>query len=248
MEPGDRHKQIGKRTSPTGIPVRNNILLSLPDEEYQSLRPALQYVELPQNLVLHDPLERVQHVHFLNDGLASVVVALDRGKEVEAGVIGYEGVLGTGLAVGIDRSPLRIVVQIRGSAFRLPANALGVGLTNLPELKMRLARFAVLQGMQVAQTAACNRLHGISHRLARWLLMSQDRVGGATIRLTQDFLATMLGSNRPSVSIAALGLRRQKAITYSRGTIRIVNRKRLEAAACPCYKVIQLLNEQMGLH
>jgi CRP-like cAMP-binding protein len=110
-----------------------------------------------------------------------------------------------------------------------------------------LSRYAVVQGMQVAQTAACNRLHGVKQRLARWLLMTQDRVDSGSLPITHDFIATMLGTDRPSVSVAAGALQKKKMIEYTRGAVKIVNRRKLEAAACECYGITQQYNGELGL-
>lgn len=239
--------RAGERTNAAGRAIANKVLLSIPERDFHRVRPFLEFIPLRQHLSLHEPSERLRYVYFINRGLVSIVVATERGREVEAGVIGFEGVVGTGLAVGVDRSPLRQVVQIEGEAFRTRAGALAEVLDQSPDLRLYLSRYAVLQGMQVAQTAACNRLHGVAKRLARWLLMAQDRVGKGTLPITHDFLATMLGTGRPTVSLAARALRHKKAIHYSRGAVQILDRKKLEASACSCYRVIQQLNGELGL-
>lgn len=237
----------GERTNPTGKPIGNKILLAISDAEYRELRPHLEFIKLPDHMSLQGPREKLKFAYFLNRGLASVVVASQEGRDVEAGVVGYEGFVGTALAVGLSRSPLRTVVQIEGDAFRITAGALRTTLQAAPDLQMRLSRYAVLQGMQVAQTAACNRLHNVQQRMARWLLMAQDRVDGATLPMTHDFLATMLGTDRPSVSVAAGLLQKNGAIRYGRGAVEMLNRKRLETFSCECYQVIQQLNGDLGL-
>lgn len=235
------------RRTAAGKPIGNKILLAIPDEEFQLISPFLEFLDLPSHLSLHEPHKKQEHVHFLNRGLASIVVAMQGGKSVEAGVVGYEGAVGTALVVGLDRSPLRVVVQIEGDAFRIGAPALHGARASTPDLQMRLNRYAVLQGMQVAQTAACNRLHEIQQRLARWLLMAQDRVPSRSLPITHDFLATMLGTDRPSVSLAAGILQKDKAIQYGRASVEVVSRERLELSACECYRVVQQLNGQLGL-
>lgn len=239
--------QVGERTNPAGKPVSNKILLSISAADYRKIRPHLEFVDLPGHLNLHEPREKLEFAYFLNRGLVSLVVATQEGREAEAGVVGCEGIVGTPLAVGLYRSPLREVVQIEGNGFRISASALQAVLQTAPGLQMSLSRYAVLQGMQVAQTAACNRLHELVQRLARWLLMAQDRVDAGTLFLTHDFLATMLGTDRPSVSLAASELQKNKQIRYRRGAVEIVNRKKLETSACECYQVIQQLNGQLGL-
>jgi CRP-like cAMP-binding protein len=237
----------GERTNPSGRPVRNLILLSLSDAEYRKIRPHLEFVELPSRASLHEPLARAKFAYFVNAGLASVMVAMRGGKDVEAGVVGKEGMVGTMLAVGLQTSPLRVVMQIEGAAFRISAPALETVLHAMPDLKTRLGRYAVLQGMQVAQTAACNRLHRVSRRLARWLLMAQDRTDSATLPLTHDFLATMLGTDRPSVTLAARALQGKKAIRCRRASVAVLDRKRLESLSCECYRAVQQLNGHLGL-
>ncbi len=239
--------QSGERTSTEGKPVSNIILLSISDSDYSSLRPHLEYVSLPNHLVLHEAGGRLEFAYFPSRGLISLVVAMKDGKTAEAGVVGNEGFTGTPAAVGLNSSPLRAVVQITGDGFRVEVAALESTLESTPHLQMMLSRYAVVQGMQVAQTAACNRLHGIEHRLARWLLMTQDRVDSESLPITHDFLATMLGTDRPTVSVAAGVLQRKKLIEYTRGAVKIVNRKKLEHSACECYAATQHYNGQLGL-
>jgi CRP-like cAMP-binding protein len=237
----------GERTNGGGKPVSNRILLSISEEEYHKIRTHLEFVALPQGFNLHEPPERLKFAYFLNRGLASIVVGTKGGRDVEAGMVGYEGLVGTALAVGLDTSPLREVVQIEGDAFRIGAEELQYVLRATPGLQMMLNRYAVLQGMQVAQTAACNRLHDLRQRLARWLLMAQDRVDNGLLPITHEFLAIMLGTDRPSVTLAAGELQRSEVIRYRRAAVKILNRKRLEAAACSCYRVVQQLNGELGL-
>ncbi len=120
-------------------------------------------------------------------------------------------------------------------------------LESTPHLRMMLSRYAAIRGLQVAQTAACNRLHDIEQRLARWLLMTQDRVGSGSLRITHDFIATMLGTDRSTVSLAAGVLQRKELIEYTRGAVKVVNRKELEDSACECYGVIRHYDGELGL-
>ena len=239
--------QPGERTNAAGKPVGNVILLSMCNSEYGLFRPHLEYVELPDHLVLHEAGAKLDFAYFPNRGLISFVVAMEDGKTAEAGVVGNEGFAGIPAAVGLSRSPLQAVVQISGDGFRVEVEALRKTLESAPHLQLLLSRFAVVQGMQVAQTAACNRLHEIEQRLARWLLMAQDRVDSGVLPITHDFLATMLGTNRSSVSLAAATLRKKNLIRYTPGAVTIVNRKKLEALACECYGIMQQHNGHLGL-
>ena len=239
--------QSGERTNTQGKPVSSLILLSISDSDYSSLRPHLEYVSLPNHLVLHEAGGKLEFAYFPNRGLISLVVVMKDGRTAEAGIVGNEGFIGTLAAVGLTRSTLHAVVQITGDGFRVEVGALQNTLESTPHLQLMLSRYAAIRGMQVAQTAACNRLHDIGQRLARWLLMTQDRVDSGSLPITHDFLATMLGTDRPSVSEAAGVLQKKKLIEYTRGAVKIVNRKKLENSACECYGVIQQYDGELGL-
>ena len=239
--------QSGERTNAAGKPVSNKILLSTSDSEYNSLRPHLEYVRLPNHLVLHESGGKLEFAYFPNRGLISLVVVMQDGRTAEAGVVGNEGFTGTPAVVGLSRSPLRAVVQVSGDGFRIKVGALRNTFESSPHLQLILNRYAAIRSMQVAQTAACNRLHDIKQRLARWLLMTQDRVDSGALPITHDFLATMLGTDRPSVSLAAGGLQKKGIIEYTRGAVKIVNRKKLEDSACECYGVIRQYDGELGV-
>ncbi|GAC1437921.1 MAG: hypothetical protein NVS1B11_32570 [Terriglobales bacterium] len=154
--------------------------------------------------------------------------------------------VGTPLAVGLRKGPHRAIMQISGTGLRIKFEALEEALSQAPELRLILSRYVLVQGLQVAQIAACNRLHEIEQRLARWLLMCQDRVGSDQLPVTHEFLAQMLGTGRPSVSLAAGILQRAGVIENLRGVVRILERKLLEDSACECYKAIQYFNHGGG--
>ena len=231
--------QARNRTNAAGKPIRNKILLAMTDAEFHVIRPHLEYVALPSHLRLHESHQTFQFVYFPNEGLISLVVAMANGKTVEAGIVGSEGITGLPAIVGLSRSPLREVMQIGGDGFRVKIRDLKKTLVSAPDLRRILERYTMMLGFHVAQTAACNRLHDVDQRLARWLLMAHDRVEAGAIRITHDFLATMLGTDRPTVSLAAGLLQRMNIIKYSRGAVKILNRGALENQACECYAVIQ---------
>ena len=172
----------------------------------------------------------------MNAGLASVLTVMVDGKSVEVGLTGKEGFVGLPLIVGLITSPTVTVIQVDGSAFRIGAVDLVRALRNCPGLEKRLQRYVQVLAMQGTHVAACNRLHQVDERLARWLLMSQDRIGSATVPLTQEFLAHMLGTRRSSVSVAAGVLQKAGLITYTRGSVQIENRSGLMSASCECYE------------
>ena len=183
----------------------------------------------------------------MNGGLVSLVIVTSDGRSVEVGIVGKEGFLGAPLAVDVNRSPYRAVVQMPTDGLRIKAEVLEGSKGSLPQLHLLLNRYTHIQGLQVAQLAACNRLHEIEQRLARWLLMSQDRVDSGSLSMTHDLLAQMLGTGRPSVTLAAGILQKAGMIQYTRGNVKILNRKSLEEAACECYGVIQNFNGDLGL-
>src|ERR1700681_2943811 len=236
-----------QRTNGEGKQVSNKVLLAAPDNEYELMRADLAYVDLPHHLSLHEPTEKIEFVYFPNRGMVSQVVVTKDGRTVEVGVVGNEGYVGAGLAAGLSRSSVREIIQIAGDGFRIMGNALERILRSAPQLQLILNRHSGLQGMQVAQTAACNRLHDIQQRLSRWLLMTQDRVDSALLAITHDFIATMMGTDRSTVSLAAAVLQKQGIIEYARGAVKIVNRRKLEKSACECYGVIQQFEDELGL-
>jgi len=239
--------KAGERTSTDGKPVSNKVLLATPDNEYQLMRADLTYVNLPDRLSLHEPTQNIEFVYFPNRGMVSQVVVTKDGRTVEVGVVGYEGYVGAGLAVGLTRGSVREIVQIAGDGFRMIGNALERVLRSAPQLQSILSRHSGLQGMQVAQTAACNRLHDIQQRLSRWLLMTQDRVNLAVLPITHDFVATMMGTDRSTVSLAASVLQKKGIIEYVRGAVKIVNRRKLQTTSCECYDVIRQFEDDLGL-
>jgi CRP-like cAMP-binding protein len=220
-------------------PLRNRLLLSIPEIERATVSEEMEFIALPRHRCLHEPHQPVEYLYFPNEGVISLVVALKDGKTVEAGLVGNEGLTGMSAILGLDRSPLREVVQIAGDAYRIRVGRFKELLPSLPHLQATVNRYAAGLAMQVAQTAACNRLHNIEHRLARWLLMAQDRVESELLPITHDFLATMLGTDRPSVSLAAGVLQKSQMINYRRGSLRVVNRKKLEKFTCECYAIVQ---------
>jgi CRP-like cAMP-binding protein len=242
-----RAVQAGQRTNAEGKQVSNKVLLATPDNEYELMRADLTYIDLPDHLSLHEPTQKIEFVYFPNRGMVSQVVVTKDGRTVEVGVVGNEGYVGAGLAAGLSRSSVREIIQIAGDGFRMMGNALERILRSAPQLQVILSRHTGLHGMQVAQTAACNRLHDIQQRLSRWLLMTQDRVNLAVLPITHDFIATMMGTDRSTVSLAAAVLQEKGVIEYVRGAVKVVSRRKLQNSACECYGVIQQLEDNLGL-
>jgi CRP-like cAMP-binding protein len=237
----------GTRSDAAGKAVSNLVLLSLPDKEYNLLRPHLEWIDLPQHKILQEPGQKIEFAYFPNDGMTSLVALSRDGRSVEVGIVGKEGMIGMSLTAGLRREIFRAIMQMSGCGVRVRSDVFQDILLSAPTLRAELSRFVLMHGMQVAQLAACNRLHGIDQRLARWLLMCQDRFDSQLLPLTHEFLAQMLGTGRPSVSLAAGALESAGLIQNLRGTVKILNRKSLEEAACECYGVIQHFNGGLGL-
>lgn len=245
--PTARWVRAGERTSPDGKAVANTILLSIPDDEFAVVRPHLLFLALAQRQRLHEPNRRQDFAYFLNSGMVSLVMQTRSGETVEVGVVGNEGFTPPHVAAGIFRNPQLAIVQIAGDGFRVSTKALQKVLRSTPRFTRILQRYAAIHGFQVAQTAGCNRLHDLTQRLARWLLLTQDRIGSSLLTITHDFLATMLGTDRPSVSLAAAGLQKKRIIEYTRGAVKILNRKKLEGSACECYSAIRQFDGELLL-
>jgi len=235
------------RNDQTGRTIQNLILQSLPEGEYNLIRPYLEPIDLPHHSLLYELGEKIRYAYFLNEGMASLVVVTKDGHSVEVGIIGREGMVGLPVLAGIRWAYFRAIMQISGQGLKVPSAILEELFPSLPHLRHALEKYAMMQAFQMGQIAACNRLHDLDQRLARWLLMCRDRVDSDSIQLTHDFLAQMLGSGRPSISLAAAILEREGLIENLRGRMKILNRRQLETAACECYGVIQNFNGGLGL-
>lgn len=227
------------RPNADGTQLHNKILLALPRHEREKVLPKLELVRLQSRQMLHDVGDTLQSAYFCNTGLISILSVFSDGKSVEVGLIGKEGFLGLPLVVGFRSASTRAVAQIEGTTFRIGADSLRTLLRECPEFERSLQQFSQVMAMQATQIAACNRLHEVEERLGRWLLMSADRVGTHTLALTQELLAQMLGTRRSSVTLAAGILQKAGLISYTRGNVTIVDRPKLEEAACECYALMQ---------
>jgi CRP-like cAMP-binding protein len=236
---GDSRANASSRRDGDGNHVHNEILLALPRVESEVVLPKLEFVRLKLHQVIHEAGETLKSLYFCNSGMFSVLNVMPDGKSVEVGLIGKEGVSGTPLVAGFRTSHTRAVIQAEATAFRMDADALRAALPKCPMLERQLNRYAQLLAVQVTQIAACNRLHEVNERLARWLLMTQDRVGSEHLPLTQEFLAQMLGTRRSSVTVSAGMLQKAGLIAYTRGNVTIHDRRKLEEAACDCYGLLQ---------
>ncbi len=220
----------------------NSMLAALPRRQYQRLLTGLESVALTFGEVLYEPGERIRHVYFPSDSLVSLLTLVDDHLALEVGMVGREGMVGVPLALGRDVSPVRALVQGSGTAMRMKSARFSEEIRKSPQLQQGVNRYTGALMAQVTQTAACNRFHVVEARLARWLLMTRDRVQLDEFRLTHEFLGHMLGVRRVGVTMAARALQKRKLIRYSRGKIRILDRRGLERAACSCYELVKDMN------
>jgi CRP-like cAMP-binding protein len=217
----------------------NRLLAALPTDVYDRLRAAMTPVALRHAQQLYDIGEPITHVYFPLTALVSLLILLEDGKQVEMAAVGREGMAGVPVVLGADTDNHAAVAQVPGTALRLDTETLRAVLRVAPELQQLLGRYTLVLITQAGQAAACNGLHALAERGARWLLETHDRVGADQFPLTQDFLAAMLGVRRPSVTIAAGILQQAGLITYHRGQVTILDRAGLEAASCECYAIIR---------
>ena len=222
----------------------NHVLAALPRPAYRRMLTGLEAIQLNYGQVLYEPEGRIHHVYFPVDSLVSLLTAVDKTRTLEVGMVGNEGTVGMPMALGIGVSAVRALVQGSGTAMRMTAKRFRREFSKNPLLQRALFRYTHLLMAQVSQTAACNRFHEAEARLARWLLMTSDRLHAANFLLTHEFLAHMLGVRRVGITNAAGILQRKNLIDYSRGNIRILDRKGLEAAACPCYRIVRKLQDR----
>jgi len=214
----------------------NSILRAIPLDEYDRLITELRPTRLDFKRVLVEPNDTIPHVYFIRDGVASVL-STQAGGTVEVGIIGHEGFVGLPHLYGVDVSPWRVIVQADGEAWRMSAEAFRRVIDARPVLRHQLLRYAAYYLEQVSQSVACNRLHTIEERCARWLLMTDDRVRAEQFEMTHEFVAQMLGVRRAGVTVTLAILQRANIIRYARGRVTILDRERLEDASCDCYRL-----------
>jgi len=217
------------------------MLMSMPEDLRESLISRMQQVDLPLETVLYKPGGTPSYAHFMTSGIASVVTFMADGRGAEVGFIGREGLVEGINLLGPAKAPTTAFIQVEGTALRIKFAELQSELFRTTPLLKRVLESVQSQGYMLSQLAACNGLHEIEERLARWLLMVRDRVESDKFRLTQEFLAEMLGTRRTSVTLAAGSLQRSGLIKYSRGNIHILNPDELEKKACECYPVVRNL-------
>jgi CRP-like cAMP-binding protein len=225
--------------APTAAACANRLLALLPEAEYQNLRSQLEYVDTPTRFVVYERDKPITQVYFPLEGAHSVLAIMEDGAAVEVGTIGNEGFSTVDVLTGTIVAMETTICQIPGSALRLPLTVFQKAIEGDTVLASVTTRFLQVYLAQVSQSVACNRLHSLEQRFARWVLMCQDRMQGDEFRLTQEFLADMLGVYRPSVSLVARSFQQAGLLRYNRGVINILDRKGLEEVCCECYRVVR---------
>jgi CRP-like cAMP-binding protein len=219
--------------------VENYLLSALPSEEYERLLPAQRRVTLSLGEVIYESRTSLEHVYFPTSCVVSLLYTMEDGSTAEMGLVGNDGIVGIALFLGGDTTPNRAVVQIAGQAYKMNAKVLREEFARGGRFQQLLLRYTQALITQISQTAVCNRLHSVEQRLCRWLLLSHDRVASDELPMTQEFIANMLGGRRESVTISAARLQAAGLIHYSRGHIKILDRKGLEAQVCECYQIVK---------
>jgi CRP-like cAMP-binding protein len=220
-------------------PIANRLLAALPKKDYQALQRHLEEVPLVFEEILYQPNVLISDVYFPNSGIVSVLAADNERATLEVGLVGKEGMLGLSIFMGVNTSQNRGVVQGAGSAMKIKATAFRKECNNGGGLPRLLQRYSHSVLTQVTQSAVCNQFHSVDARLARWLLMTHDRMGDDEFQLKQEFLSNMLGVRREGVSKAASKLQKLNLIRYSRGRLKVLDRAGLEATSCGCYEIIK---------
>ena len=227
----ERHPGPAVAPSPPG----NLLLAGLPSAERRRIIARCEPVQLELGEVLYEIGGRIRHVYFPTSSFISLISSIDRNSRLEVGLVGTEGMLGISVMLGLESTPLEALVQGSGTALRMSAAHFAVELKRSPVLVKLLNRYLHVLMSQLSQMAACTRFHIVEERLARWLLMTRDRAHSNEFRLTQEFIAYMLGVRRAGITRAATALQKRKLIRYSRGNVTILNGRGLEAASCACY-------------
>jgi CRP-like cAMP-binding protein len=220
-------------------PIANELLAALPKKEYQALRSQLEEIPLVFEQTIYKPQAAISDVYFPNSGIISLLAGLNERTTLEVGMVGNEGIVGLAIFMGVNDSQNRAVVQGAGSAMKMKAKAFRRECNNGGALPGLLQRYTHSMLTQITQSAVCNQFHSVEGRLARWLLMTHDRMQADEFQLTQEFLSNMLAVRRECVNKAAGKMQKRKLISYSRGQLTVLDRKGLESASCGCYEIIK---------
>ncbi|MES2537912.1 MAG: Crp/Fnr family transcriptional regulator [Pseudomonadota bacterium] len=230
------------------LPIINRLLAGMPAEEYQRFLSGLELVQMTFGDVLHEAGDAIQYLYFPNDSVISLLAVADDRMTLEVGLVGSEGLIGIAVAMGIDVSPVRALVQKTGTGMRIRSDSFRDQLSHSPGLQQELNHYSHGLLAQATQTAFCGHFHLLEARLARSLLMTRERVKADEFHLTHEFLAQTLGVRRVGVTKAASALQNRKLITYARGNIKIIDLEGLEAASCSCHQIMKAIGAEPSHH
>jgi CRP-like cAMP-binding protein len=230
---------MDRQRRPTGSLEDNELLAALPAADRDQLRPDLEFVPLEYRKVLHEPEQSIPYVYFPIDGVVSLVAMMANGVSVEVGMTGRQGMVGVSAILGGGRSPHSAFVQVPGAAFRMDASLARSAFDRSAAFRLLFHGYVALTLRRISQSAACNRVHLLEQRCARWLLTTRDFVGRDEFPMTHEFLSLMLGVRRAGVSLAAEALHESGLIDYRHGRMRIVDPTALEGASCECYRTLK---------
>jgi len=227
-------------------PLQNHLIKALPEAVRARLIPELERVDFPLGKILYESGDQIRFVHFPTNSIVSLLYVMEDGASAEISVVGNEGIVGIALFMGGNSTPSRAILQSAGFAYRLPAQALKKEFNHADGVfRVLMLRYTQALITQMAQTAVCNRHHSIDQQLCRWILLSLDRLTGNNLTMTQELIANMLGVRREGVTESAGKLQRQGVISYRRGHITVLDREKLEALSCECYRVVKAESDRL---
>ena len=228
--------------------IKNHLLAALPAKSYRQFQPHLTQVAMPFGEVLCKSGDPIRDLYFPNTSIVSIIATMQKRLTLEVGIVGNEGVVGIEAILGVNKARAQMIIQAEGEAMKISIASVLEIFNDDGATQRLLLRYVYAMTAQITQTAICNRFHRAPERLARWLVMTQDRIGRSEFRMTQEFLSLMLGIRREGVTLAALVLARRELISYSRGRIIIHDRRLLRAASCDCYRIVKKEHESVYRH
>ena len=223
----------------------NRVLAALSKEEYQRLQPSLEPIHLARNRILYEAGDEIHHAYFLNNGVAALLAVTEDGQTVDVGTVGRDGLIGVPIALEVPFMVCRVVTQLPCEALAIRKAVLLAEFKRVGTLQRLLLRYAYVQQIQMIQSSVCHSLHTIQQRLCRWLLVIADSVQANSFNVTQEHIANMLGHQRNRITLAARTLLREGLVEYGGGSMKILNRPGMEAAACECYRIIKESSDRL---
>jgi len=243
----EKQSKPGAERTIAGKLVLNSLLARIPDSEFTAIKPYLEFAVFKLGETLEIAGRPIRAAYFPNRGLCSLLVETSDARSVEVGLAGCEEIIGLTLVGGVDRLPYSVVVQAAGEGFRVASDTMRKVFASMPEFTRMLVRHLAIHAVEDSQNTACNRLHSLEQRLARWLLMVHDRLNTDDISITHDFLSKVIGADRARVTLAVGNFEERGMLVRRRGFVSIRSRRMLEKESCECYQVVRAFNPELGL-